>query len=195
MIFAMNRTIAPRGSSSIFASILYVVCVAGLCNLCMPTAVVADQASHTLKSVQDLVTAARTGVEYITDAQLKKRIAANPRLVLLDVRSKQEFDGGHLKGAAWVERGVAEFTLARQLQDPDAEIVVYCKVGNRTGLVVKSLREAGYRHVVGLDGGFDEWARKGNSIYNYLGEFKLVSLTQRDASSSAIDFYQDKSLP
>jgi rhodanese-related sulfurtransferase len=151
-----------------------------------------DEAIGGLKSIKDLVADAHVGVEYITPAQLKSRIAANPRLVLLDVRTKVEFDGGHLKGAAWVERGVAEFVMVRQLPEPDVEIVVYCKVGHRTGLAVKALKSAGYRHVLGLEGGFEEWAQQGNSVYNYLGEFKVVALTKRDAGTPVVDFYEAK---
>lgn len=154
-----------------------------------------DLASHErtgLKSIDQVIAHAQAGVEFITGKELTKRIVANAKLVLLDVRTEKEFSAAHLKGAAWVERGVAEFVLVRQLADPDAEIIVYCKVGNRTGLTVKALKEAGYRNVVGLQGGFDEWARSGNAVYNYLGEFKLVKPIARNASSSAVDFYEDK---
>ncbi len=161
----------------------------------MSAAVSADSARPGLRTGKDIVAEARAGIEFMSPAQLKKRIAANRKLVLLDVRTKEEFDAGHLKGATWVERGVVEFMLLRQLPDPDAEIIVYCKVGNRTALAAKSLKNAGYRSVTGLEGGFDEWARQGNSFYNYLGELKLVSLIQRDASTPVIDFYEDKTLP
>ena len=145
-----------------------------------------------LKSIDQVIADAQAGVEFITGKELTKRIAANPKLVLLDVRTEKEFSAAHLKGAAWVERGVAEFVLVRQLADPDAEIVVYCKVGNRTGLTIKALKEAGYRNVVGLQGGFDEWAKLGNAVHNYLGEFRLVKPITRNASSAAVDFYEDK---
>jgi rhodanese-related sulfurtransferase len=145
-----------------------------------------------LKSIEQVIADAQAGIEFITGAELKKRIAANPKLVLLDVRTEKEFAAGHLKGAAWVERGIAEFVLVRQLSDPNTEIVVYCKVGNRTGLTVKALKEAGYRNVVGLQGGFDEWAKQGNTIHNYLGEFQLVKPMPRNSASLAVDFYENK---
>ena len=75
---------------------------------------------------------------------------------------------------------------------PNAEIIVYCKVGNRTGLTVKALKEAGYRRVVGLQGGFDEWVKQGNAVHNYLGEFMLVKPKARNAASLTIDFYESK---
>ena len=93
-----------------------------------------------LLTIEQVVKEAHDGVEYMGNDELVKRINANPKLILLDVRTKEEYDAGHLKGATWVERGVAEFVLARTLRDPGAEVVVYCKGGNRSGLVVKALK-------------------------------------------------------
>jgi rhodanese-related sulfurtransferase len=151
-----------------------------------------DVGANELMTVEAVIKDAYTGVNYISIDELKVHIQANPRLVLLDVRTAREYEGGRIKGSAWVERGVAEFVLVRQLPDPDAEIVVYCKVGHRAGYTVTSLRRVGYRNVVVLKGGFDEWAKQGNPVHNFLGEFKLVSLIERNAGSREINFFEDK---
>jgi rhodanese-related sulfurtransferase len=148
--------------------------------------------SAQLKSVDQITTEAHAGVRYIAVEELQSRMKANPRLVLLDVRTAREHEGGRIKGAAWVEPGTVEWVLVRQLPDPGAELVVYCKVGHRAGLVVKALRQIGYQNVVGLDGGFDAWALAGNPVQTYLGDFRALNLTPRNAGTSAIDFYADK---
>lgn len=145
-----------------------------------------------LRAVEDVIRDAHAGVTFIQVDALERRIDANPRLVVLDVRTAREFDAAHLKGAAWVERGIAEFVLLRKLPDPDVEIVVYCKAGHRSGLVVKALRAVGYRHVVALAGGFDAWANQGNRVVNHLGEFKAVRLIERNASAHVVDFFEGK---
>jgi len=145
-----------------------------------------------LKTMKQLVEEAQEGAAFISIDDMKERIKKNNKLVLLDVRTAREYDSAHIKGSAWVERGVAEFVLVRTLPDPKAEIVVYCKKGNRTGLVVKSLRKAGYANVVGLEGGFDEWTRQGNTVCNFLGEFKLVKLNEINASAWEVDYFQNK---
>ncbi|MFH0822053.1 MAG: rhodanese-like domain-containing protein [Pseudomonadota bacterium] len=145
-----------------------------------------------LKKIEQLVKEAHEGASFISIEGMKERIKKNDKLVLLDVRTKQEYDAAHIKGSAWLERGVAEFVLVRTLPDPDAEIVVYCKAGNRTGLVTKALRSAGYRNVVGLEGGFDEWVQRGNTVHNFLGEFKMVKLAKINASSFRVEFYENK---
>ncbi len=151
----------------------------------------ADEGNR-LKTIEQLVKEAHEGVNYIGIDEMKERIKKNNKLVLLDVRTKTEYDAAHLKGSAWVERGIAEFVLVRTLPDPNAEIVVYCKKGNRTGLVVKALIDAGYRNVVGLEGGFDEWVHQGTTVHNFLGEFKMVNPGKINASSFDVELYQSK---
>ncbi len=152
---------------------------------------VADEGSG-LKTIEQVIKDAQEGVSCIGMDQLKKRIKENNKLVLLDVRTKSEYDAAHIKGAAWVERGIAEFLLVRTLPDPNAEIVVYCKIGHRAGLVTKALKKAGYKNVVSLDGGLDGWVRQGNTVHNGLGEFKMVKPAILNAASYAVDFYQSK---
>jgi len=145
-----------------------------------------------LKTIEQLIKDAHEGVSCIGIDEMKKRIKKNSKLVLLDVRTKAEYDAAHIKGSAWVERGIAEFILVRKLPDPNAEIVVYCKQGHRAGLVVRSLIKAGYRNVVSLEGGFDEWVHQGNTVHNFLGEFKMVNPGKINAGSFETDFYQKK---
>lgn len=144
-----------------------------------------------LMSIEQVVAAARVGVPFVDNDYLKNRIAKNPKLVLIDVRTQAEFDAGHLKGATWVERGVAEFKLVRTLPEADAEIIVYCKVGNRSALVVKALQAVGYSNVQS-HAGFDSWVADGNSYYNYLGESKIHQPRKLTAATRPVEYYQDK---
>lgn len=144
-----------------------------------------------VKTIEEVIRDAREGVETIDNAQLSKRIAANPKLVLIDVRTKQEFDAGHLKGATWIERGVLEFTLARTLRDPDAEIVLYCGKGNRSALAAKALKRMGYRNVKSHPG-FEVWVEAGLPFHNFLGEARMIKLANLNAAINPPDYYQDK---
>ena len=142
------------------------------------------------KTNQEIIEASREGVDFIGNNELIERINANPKLILLDVRNKEEYDAGHLKGAAWVERGLVEFTLSRTLREPDAEIIVYCQSGNRSALVVKTLKQMGYKNVKSHIG-LVEWIKEGYSIYNYLGEIKVVNLSI-SGTANPVNYYLDK---
>jgi rhodanese-related sulfurtransferase len=142
-------------------------------------------------TIEEVIKDSHAGVQYIGNDELRKRILDNPRLILIDVRTKEEYDAGHLKGATWIERGVADYTLARTLRDANAEIVVYCKKGNRSGLVVKALRRMGYKNVK-AHLGFDSWVQAGLSFYNYLGEARMIKLRDINSATNPVEYYSEK---
>lgn len=116
-----------------------------------------------LKTVQELADEARRGVAFVDDAYLQARLAHNPDLLLVDVRTEDEFREGHIPGARSVPRGVVEFRLARDERDPDREIILYCRSGTRAALALKSLENAGYRNVRAHHG-FEHWAEAGGAV-------------------------------
>ncbi len=151
----------------------------------------ARKTSSELMTIEQLIKDARANVGFIGNKELIARINANPKLVLIDVRTKEEYDAAHMKGATWLERGIAEFTLSRTLRDPDAEIVVYCMKGNRSALVAKKLEQMGY-HNVKSHVGLESWIADGYSLYNFLGEIKVVSMRKLNAATNPVEFYLDK---
>lgn len=81
--------------------------------------------------------------------------------LVLDVRTPQEFAGGHVPGA----RNVYFRDLPRRLDDlaapRDVPIVVYCETGARSRAAIRTLIEAGYSQVIQLDGDMGAWRRSG----------------------------------
>ncbi|MEZ9785275.1 rhodanese-like domain-containing protein [Vibrio breoganii] len=66
--------------------------------------------------------------------------------VVIDVRTPQEFNGGHLDNA--VNIPVADLSRADlSFVDRDDHIVVYCRSGNRSGNAKQILLTKGYKHV------------------------------------------------
>lgn len=115
------------------------------------------------KTLDDVVAEARAGIEYVDEDYLAARRAANPDLLLIDVRSRQEFEDGHIPGAQWVDRGGAEFELARRVRDAETEMILYCRTGARSALVAKALDRQGYTNVRVYDG-FEAWQEAGGAI-------------------------------
>jgi rhodanese-related sulfurtransferase len=79
------------------------------------------------------------------------------RPVLLDVRTQAEFDVSHLANAERVEPG-APATAVHYTKDQP--LVTYCSVGYRSGAFAQKLQQAGYRHVVNLEGSIFRWANE-----------------------------------
>lgn len=84
-------------------------------------------------------------------------------VVILDTRSPQEYQEGHLKNARFVN--FETFSL-KDVADisKDQKIVVYCKVGGRSHQVAEQLIEAGYKRVKNLKGGIVNWKAQGYEI-------------------------------
>jgi rhodanese-related sulfurtransferase len=81
--------------------------------------------------------------------------------VLLDVRTKAEFDVSHIHGAQRVDPGSA----ASAIELPrDRPIVTYCSVGYRSGAFAQKLQEAGYRNVQNMAGSIFQWANEGHPV-------------------------------
>lgn len=124
-------------------------------------------------TAEAVVAAAREGVIFVDNDHITERLVANPDVLLLDVRTEREFTMGHIPGATWMARGVAEFRLAETVRDADAEIIVYCATGSRAALVQKALLAQGYRNVSAHEG-FDTWAGARLRVENAYGTFEFL---------------------
>jgi len=67
--------------------------------------------------------------------------------LLIDVRSRQEFETGHLKGAVNIPHDQLPELADKIGPDKQREVVVYCKSGRRAQLVKEALEKQGYNAV------------------------------------------------
>ncbi len=93
----------------------------------------------------------------ITPQELKARLDASDRPVLLDVRDDWETRLCRLEHAIHIP--MQELWSRVEELDPDDEIVVYCHQGVRSAAVAEYLREQGFARAKNLVGGLDLWAR------------------------------------
>ena len=105
--------------------------------------------------------AAAAGPATIEPEALNDRIAwADRSLVVLDVRTPEEFASGHLPGAiniphAELAARVAELDGAR-----DRDIVVYCRTGRRSGEALGVLEQSGFKRLLHLKGDYTRWSEE-----------------------------------
>jgi rhodanese-related sulfurtransferase len=106
-----------------------------------------------LKLVHDAKTRIReTGVH-----EVKKRLDAGERLILVDVREESEWARGHLPGAIHLGKGIIERDIEERVPDHAAPLVLYCGGGFRSALAADNLQKMGYTNVISLDGGWRGW--------------------------------------
>lgn len=80
--------------------------------------------------------------------------APDSAVLLLDVRTAEEYAAGHIPGAvlAPYDALASSFTEA----DKNRPIVLYCRSGNRSGIAMKTLRSMGYANLSDF-GGIPNW--------------------------------------
>ncbi|MEN8376532.1 MAG: rhodanese-like domain-containing protein [Gemmatimonadota bacterium] len=94
----------------------------------------------------------------ITPTELKERLDAGDRPVLLDVRESNEWEIGNLSEHGAVLRPMSDIYDWKSEFDPGDDIVVYCRTGGRSGWIVRDLVDAGFEHVRNLQGGINAWS-------------------------------------
>ncbi len=101
-----------------------------------------------------LVDDAKSRVREVTIEDLRSRLAANPQLILLDVREDGEWAAGHAVQAQHLGKGILERDLETRVTDPNAEIVMYCGGGFRSALSCDAAQKMGFTNVTSLIGGY-----------------------------------------
>jgi phage shock protein E len=81
-------------------------------------------------------------------------------VVLLDVRTPEEYQQGHLENSLNVNWYDSDFVQQVEGIDKDETIFVYCKLGGRSAKAQEKLKSLGYKNVVNLEGGYDAWSSK-----------------------------------
>ena len=92
----------------------------------------------------------------MTYQELQNKLNAKENFVLLDVRTQEEFDAGHIPTAILLPYDEINLKAATVLPDKEKEIVVYCRSGRRSAIAKKALVELGYKDVKDF-GGISRW--------------------------------------
>ena len=79
------------------------------------------------------------------------------KTVLVDVRTPEEFAGGHVRDAKNIPLADFGTRIAELDKSKGKTIVVVCQSGARVDKAIKQLASAGFDDVVGLDGGLTAW--------------------------------------
>ncbi|MBU3645809.1 MAG: rhodanese-like domain-containing protein [Candidatus Nanopelagicaceae bacterium] len=85
-----------------------------------------------------------------------------PGVVIVDVRTPEEFAAGHLQGAVNLDVSAATFDSQISALDKNVAYAVYCRSGNRSTIAVGKMSDAGFTNLFNFNkGGFAELAAAG----------------------------------
>jgi len=75
-------------------------------------------------------------------------IVIDASTAVIDVRTEQEYNNGHLKNSINIPYGEIKNKITEHVQDKDQKIIVYCRTGRRSGIAKKTLDAMGYTNVI-----------------------------------------------
>jgi rhodanese-related sulfurtransferase len=119
----------------------------------------------TRETYKSLAAKAAAEVRELMPWDLEALQHSQPRLLVLDVRERSEFEAAHIKGSLNVPRGILEAACEYDYAETEPElvaarerpVVVVCRSGNRSALAAVVMRMMGYADVASLKLGIKGW--------------------------------------
>ena len=96
--------------------------------------------------------------EDIDEVDFAEKVAEDENGVLLDVRTEDEWDSGHIDGAVQIDFFDPEFPKKLEELDKSKNYYVYCRSGNRSGKSCELMAASGFTgDLFNLEGGILGW--------------------------------------
>ena len=84
-----------------------------------------------------------------------KNLIDNDEVVIIDVRTQEEFDEGHIPNAMLIP--VDEIDNVMEEMDKDTSYLMVCRSGNRSAMASELLAKNGFQHIKNMEGGMNKW--------------------------------------
>ncbi len=125
-----------------------------------------------------------------------EKINATENAVVVDVRTPEEFEKGHLENAVNIDWKGDDFDARLSELDRSTPVFVYCLSGGRSSAAVGRMQELGFENIVEMPGGMMEWRAKNLPETASGGEATGMSMDAYEAQLRSdklvlVDFYAD----
>ena len=97
-----------------------------------------------------------TTYEQISGAEAKALMDSESGYIIIDARTQEEYDDGHIPGAILIPYGEIADRAEKELPDKNQLILVYCRSGRRSKIAAEELVKLGYTNVKEF-GGIIDW--------------------------------------
>lgn len=98
--------------------------------------------------------------QLLTPAEFETKMKVVKSYTLLDVRTQEEYDNGHLEGSTLLDFYDSNFKKQLSKLDKTKPVFVYCAVGGRSASTVTALTTMGFKEVYDLKGGIKRWSKE-----------------------------------
>ncbi len=130
----------------------------------------------------------------------EKTIRASNPLHLIDLRTKGEFEAGHIKKSIHIDFLRADFEdYIKGIYSKKTSLVLYCQSGKMSEDAANYLNELGYENIITLKGGFEKWISNSKPYTSAKKTFEPLGFISkenyntrvRDNKWVLVDFYAD----
>ncbi len=97
-------------------------------------------------------------VPLIEPAQVRGLMSLGGKITVVDVRTQEEWNQGHINGATLMPLDTLPNTYTKLPKT--GKLIVYCRSGHRSGQAVQFLIAHGYTNAVSMNGGYMAWSQK-----------------------------------
>jgi len=101
------------------------------------------------------------GAERVTAQELKALLDRGEKIVLIDVRTPEEYNEAHIPGSVLMPLDTLE--NVKKLPEGGRHII-YCRSGKRSLKAVEILSAKGFNHLSDLEGGINAWTAIGGPV-------------------------------
>lgn len=112
----------------------------------------ADKKSSTLNPANS-----ESSTKNVTVEEANKLLGDMKDLVVLDVRTEEEYKSGHLKNALLIPNDQIVSRKSEIEKYKDRPMLVYCRSGNRSSVAVQSLEKLGFKNIYHMNQGIIAW--------------------------------------
>lgn len=119
-----------------------------------------DKEEDTVTSMTETVLLeedSQSTITLLSSSQFDAAIHSNDKILLLDVRTPEEFETGFISGAVNIDFNDSNFATAIKSLDAKVPVYLYCKSGGRSGRAASVLQEMGFTEIYDLEGGITSW--------------------------------------
>jgi adenylyltransferase/sulfurtransferase len=106
----------------------------------------------------------KKGIPEISVEETHRLLEKRGRVVLLDIREKEEIALGYIKGAVLIPKDLLEERAQALLPEKDVPVIAYCAAGVRSLSSAKTLKSMGYMQVFSMAEGFNGWKDAGYEV-------------------------------
>jgi rhodanese-related sulfurtransferase len=118
-------------------------------------------AAASLTSCQSQNQTASENEVVLSVEKYQAKLAEMEGVQLLDVRTPKEYEDGHIEGAVNIDYFDESFlSQVEQRFDKDQPVMLYCRSGNRSAKATAIMKEAGFKEIYDLKGGFMQWSKE-----------------------------------